>query len=174
MVSAVRNVFAVALLILLLPAAVAAKDKVEVDDAGYVRVTRVVPLRPDQVLTALYDEGEDGEVENPDLVSREVLARDGDCTTYRMVSKGLVGTMTYDYRTCRTADGQREDLVQSEDFLAYAVEWHVGAVEGGTEIGFYCRVIPNLKVPLALVRVGQKRSMKGTIDRLVERASRVP
>lgn len=159
------------LLALLLPASVQAKDRVEVDDAGYVRMTRVVPISPAKLLAALYGEGEDEEVENEDLVSREVLGHEGECTVYRMVTKGLVGTMSYDYRTCRTPDGQTEDLVASEDFIAYAVEWHIGAVEGGSEIGYFVRVVPNLKVPMALVRAGQKRSMKGTLDRLVERAS---
>jgi hypothetical protein len=168
----VRIVVPLIVLSLLLPAVAGAKDRVVVDDAGYVRITRVVLLPPELLLAALYDEGEDDEIENEDLVGRTVLAREGDCTTYRMITKGLVGTMTYDYRTCRTEDGQREDLVASEDFLAYAVEWHINATEGGTEVGFYVRVIPNLKVPMALVRAGQKRSMKGTIDRLVERASR--
>lgn len=165
--------FLVVPLLLLLPANAAAKDTVEVDAAGYVRITRVVPLPAAKILAALYDEGTDDEVENEDLVSREVLAQDGDCTTYRMVTKGLVGTMSYDYASCRTGDGQTEDLVASEDFAAYSVEWHVKAVEGGSEIGYFVRVVPNLKVPQALVRAGQKRSMKGTLDRLVERAGKV-
>ena len=168
-----RSALLLLVLALLLPTAAGAKDRVEVDDAGYVRVTRVVELAPEALLAALYEEGRDGEVENPDLVGREVLAREGHCTTYRMVTKGLVGTMTYDYRTCRTSDGQKEDLVASEDFLAYAVEWHINPTDGGTEIGFFARVIPNLKVPRALVHAGQKRSMRGTVDRLVERASKL-
>ncbi len=143
--------------------------RVEVDDDGTVRMTRVVAVSPERLLRVLSSRELSADL-SPDVISKELLA-DGECPRYRVHSKGLTRPLVYDYSSCLTADGLREDLVASEDFDAFAVRWHLRPVQGGTEIGYHLLVKPRLRVPQALVRMGTKRSMKATLNALVERAS---
>mgnify|MGYP001973469847 CR=1 FL=1 len=58
----------------------------------------------------------------------------------------------------------------SEDFDAFRSLWELSPIEGGTKIRYALLVKPRLRVPSRLVRLGQRRSMRGTLDRLVEQA----
>lgn len=147
--------------------AMAGDDTVEVDDDGTIRMTRVVPLPREQLLSVLSSPKQSEDL-SPDVISKEILSR-GECTEYRVHTKGLRRPLVYDYKSCPTDYGLREDLVASDDFDAYVVEWHLRSVQGGTEVSYHLLVKPRLRVPDALVRAGTKRSMRATMDRLVER-----
>jgi hypothetical protein len=172
------RVLAASTLLLLLCAAPAIAEAggvdVVVDDDGFVIMITVVQTPVATVLKALLDDDEtEDEVDNPDLVGRRFLGMDGDCKLFRMTSKGLTGTMTYDYRWCPKPDGLHEDLVKSPDFLHFEVRWRIRSTDAGTEVRYRLKVVPDLKVPGALVRAGQKRSMRGGLERLLARAEAI-
>ena len=159
---------AVLLLVAIATPAQASSDRVDVAEDGTVVFVRVVPIERNALLRVLLDPSLSSKL-SPDVLSKEVLEA-GDCPVYRVATKGLFQPLVYDFRGCTTADGLTEELVASEDFDAFACRWQLTSVEGGTEIRYELLIKPRLKVPVKLVRVGQRRSMKAALNRLVEHA----
>ena len=164
-----RSLFIAALLVVSLAfPAHASRDRVDVAEDGTVVFVRVVAIERDALLRVLVDPSLSSKL-SPDVLSKEVL-EEGECPVYRVATRGLFRPLVYDFRGCITADGLTEELVASEDFDAFACRWQLTAVEGGTEIRYELLIKPRLKVPDKLVRVGQRRSMKAALNRLVEQA----
>ena len=164
-----RSLAIVVLLLLApLPQAHAGDDRIEVADDGTVSFVRVVPIERGVLLQVLADPSLLSEL-SPDVLSKVVL-EEGECPVYRVATKGLFRPLVYDFRSCTSEHGVTEELVASKDFDASACRWSLTPVQGGTEIRYEMLIKPRLKVPAGLVRMGQRRSMKGTLNRLVQQA----
>jgi len=143
-------------------------ERVEVAEDGTVRITREVPLPRSALLQVLVDPAL-ASVLAPDVLSKERLT-EGACPVYRVATKGIFRPFVYDFTSCTTDSGVTEELVASEDFLAFSSRWHLEDRPGGTRIRYELLVEPRLKVPGGLVRLSQRRSMRATMRRLIKQA----
>ncbi len=93
------------------------------------------------------------------------VSDDGACKLIRTFISHPVASVRYRARQCPKGDGFRTELVESDDFKAYHSEWGVRAVQGGTELVYKVRTIPNISVPQFLV----DRQTRAAVERLLER-----
>lgn len=106
----------------------------------------------------------------PDVLSVEVTSR-GLCQDLGLTTRGLARPLQVRVRRCPTADGWRQDLLQSEDFTSYEMVWKIQPIESGTRVIFKAAMAVNLPVPKSLLKKGMVMSVTGTMRTLTSTVS---
>jgi hypothetical protein len=101
----------------------------------------------------------------PDLISTEVLTQ-GRCQDLGLTTRGLTRPLQVRVRRCPTADGWRQDLLQSDDFTTYEVVWQIQPLESGTRVIYRIAMNVNLPVPAYLIHKGMVVNATGTLKSL--------
>jgi carbon monoxide dehydrogenase subunit G len=164
-----ENVLQLALLLPLV--AFAADPQVSVDEGGHVVGTVVIPATQEQVRGVLDDPVQCAEL-SPDVYSVARVDRRDDCDELVTKTRGLFRPLRYRSRRCRTADGYRDRLVESEDFSAYETTWALREVDGGTEVTVRVHTEVNLPVPKSAVEKRSRKSVGEMLEALADKILR--
>jgi len=106
----------------------------------------------------------------PDVRSVRVLSTQADgCAQLEVETTGLWSPMRYVSLRCPTADGSREDLLRSEDFLENSFEWSVVDTGAARRVTLAVRSSPRLPVPDWVLQAAVRRSVDATLANLVAR-----
>ena len=144
----------------------AAEDEVAVAKDGTVTLVRQVPVPASALLAVLTDPALASKLA-PDVISKE-LVTPGVCPVYKVATKGVFRPLVYTFRSCTSPTGVTEELIASDDFEAFSSRWLLTPVPGGTEVRYDLLVQTRLNVPHKLVRLSLRRSMRATMNRLME------
>jgi hypothetical protein len=98
--------------------------------------------------------------------------RRDDCDELVTKTRGLFRPLRYRSRRCRTADGYRDRLVESEDFSAYETTWALREVDGGTEVTVRVHTEVNLPVPKSAVEKRSRKSVGEMLEALADKILR--
>jgi len=161
-----RSVLYLALLLQL--TAFAAEPRVDVDEGGQVVGTMVLPATQDRVRDVLEDPVQCAEL-SPEVYSVTQVGHNDDCDELVTETRGLFRPLRYRSRRCRTADGFRDHLVESEDFSAYETSWALREVDGGTEVTLRVHTEVNLPVPASVVEKRSRKSVGEMLQALAEK-----
>ena len=88
--------------------------------------------------------------------------RDGKCEKVKLKTRGLIAPFVLETRRCPTANGWRETLVTSDNFVEYWNEWTVKAQGDGALVTFKTRTLPNVAVPESII-LSQTRRVLGKL-----------
>lgn len=96
-----------------------------------------------------------------------VESRAGDCLTMQSVTPSIIKTIRYRVSRCTTPTGFREELVDSDAFEAYAVEWAVTeSAPGAARIRYTIRTDTTLMVPQFVVDQQTQKGVQRMLDHL--------
>ncbi len=121
-------------MLLLLGVAFSQEPTIAMTDGG-LKATIVVHAEPDQVKQLLADPEALYEL-SPDVVSVQVLETPGQCQQLRTETKGVWSNIVLIELRCPSADGVSHQLVESDTFSRYTVDWSVREVDEGTELTY--------------------------------------
>ena len=144
----------------------AAEDRLTVAEDGTVTLVREVPAPASALLAVLTDPALASKLA-PDVISKE-LVTPGPCPVYKVATKGVFRPLIYSFRSCTGPTGVTEELIASEDFEAFSSRWLLTPVRGGTEVRYDLLVKMRLNIPHKLVRLSLRRSMRATMNRLID------
>jgi len=99
------------------------------------------------------------------------LLRQDECDHLLVTTSGLSSPIVYQARRCPIPGGWREDLEHSETMTDFASTFVLQSNAEGTLITYRVRVHLDLPVPDWMQRVGLHRSMKGTLENVVQKAA---
>ena len=138
-----------------------------VESDGTVVAVAVIEASPDAVRAVLADVQATSRL-SPEVLSVEAASEDaGRCREVKRETRGLFHPLRFVARRCPTADGWHEELVQSDDFSAYATDWTVVATEGGTRVEYRVKTSVRLPIPGAALAAALRDATATTVKNLV-------
>jgi len=151
-------------------AALAAEPQVSIGDDGLLHGAMVIEAPPEAVLAVLED------AERMAGWSKDVLAFDpvgepaGGCQVYAGKTRGLWSPLTYKTKRCRTTEGFRDTLVESDSFSVMSSEWKVRARGDHTAVDYTGDLELSFPVPKKMLSTTRIKSMTQTFTKLDEAA----
>lgn len=146
--------------------ALGAEPQVAFQDDGLLHASMTVDAPAEAVLKILEDAARMGRW------SKDVLAMDavgepaGGCQVYAVKTKGLWNPMTYTQKRCRTAEGYRDQLVESDSFKRVESEWTVVSHGDQTEVRYVGDLELSMPVPKRMLQGARLKAMTQTMTRL--------
>ena len=130
-----------------------------------VVVSAVLPHTPADVL-ALLTQAEATMRIGKETRHVETRPLPNGCTELKVVSRGFGRDMRYTAERCRTANGFRSKMVDSEDFDAHDIWWTFAPAEAGTSVTIRVDVRPKVMVPHFLIRRFVARALSETLIKM--------
>jgi hypothetical protein len=146
------------------------EPKVTINKDGFVEGHIDLPVSKSEVHLWLADAVQASRLSNDvyDANSR----KDGACDIIFRKVRGMWTPITYQARRCPTDTGWIEDLVESNTFSIYQMEWTLQGLEEGTRVGYKIKTEVNYPVPVSWVQTETKRSVKKMLKNLFSKFMR--
>jgi len=151
--------------------ALAGEPQVAFRDDGLLHGTVEVAASADAV-RAVLDDAVRMARWSPDVIAYEAVGEPaGGCQVYAAKTKGMWKPLTYTSKRCRTTEGYRDNLVESDSFQVMTGEWTLTPVESGTRIDFVGDLELSLPVPKRLLSGARVKGLTLTLTKLGEAVS---
>lgn len=141
---------------------------VQVRDDGTIIAEVLLPADEASVRAVLADPRQTASL-TPDVLGARAQAAQNDCVDITRQTRGVFRALEIRSRRCPTAHGWREQLVESEDFNSYELEWELSPSNGGTRVVYRFRTEVNIAVPTSIIQSQAARSARMTLLELARR-----